>query len=225
MLVKSAFNRRAPSLGASGRSAFGVRVKRVLDVLLALGVGLFFLPIIVVAAVMISVTDGAPILFRQVRVGRNGTHFVCFKFRTMTRDSEVRLKAVLDTDPERRAEWEETRKLKDDPRILGKVGWFLRKSSLDELPQLLNVLNGDMSIVGPRPMVPDELERYGDKLSRVLSVKPGLTGPWQVSGRSDTTYDERIRLDYAYARSWSLKQDFDIVLKTVQVVLTGRGAY
>ncbi|MEO1721140.1 MAG: sugar transferase [Pseudomonadota bacterium] len=200
-------------------------MKRVLDVLLALGVGLFFLPIIVVAAVMISVTDGAPILFRQVRVGRNGTHFVCFKFRTMTRDSEVRLKAVLDTDPERRAEWEETRKLKDDPRILGKVGWFLRKSSLDELPQLLNVLNGDMSIVGPRPMVPDELERYGDKLSRVLSVKPGLTGPWQVSGRSDTTYDERIRLDYAYARSWSLKQDFDIVLKTVQVVLTGRGAY
>ncbi|MEN0045394.1 MAG: sugar transferase, partial [Pseudomonadota bacterium] len=135
------------------------------------------------------------------------------------------LKAVLDTDPVRRAEWEETRKLKDDPRILGKVGWFLRKSSLDELPQLLNVLNGDMSIVGPRPMVPDELERYGDKLSRVLSVKPGLTGPWQVSGRSDTTYDERIRLDYAYARSLSLKQDFDIVLKTVQVVLTGRGAY
>ncbi|MEO0953229.1 MAG: sugar transferase [Pseudomonadota bacterium] len=200
-------------------------MKRFLDVLLALGVGLFFLPVIVIAAVMISMTDGAPILFRQVRVGRNGTHFVCFKFRTMTRDSEARLKAVLDTDPERRAEWEETRKLKDDPRILGKVGWFLRKSSLDELPQLLNVLNGDMSIVGPRPMVPDELERYGDKLSRVLSVKPGLTGPWQVSGRSDTTYDERIRLDYAYARSWSLKQDFDIVLKTVQVVLTGRGAY
>lgn len=168
--------------------------------------------------------DGGDVFYGQIRIGRNGRPFKCWKFRSMVVDAGKKLQQLLENDPVARAEWEATFKLKNDPRIT-RVGRFLRKTSLDELPQLYNVLRGEMSLVGPRPIVEDEKKYYGDRLGHYLSVSPGITGLWQISGRNDTTYEERVALDCAYVQNWSLKTDIVILLKTLNVLLTRKGAY
>ena len=143
----------------------------------------------------------------------------------MARDGDAILARLLAEDPEARAEWEAARKLREDPRVIPGIGSFLRKTSLDELPQIFNVLRGEMSAVGPRPVTEEELAQYGADLPRYLSLRPGLTGPWQVGGRSDTSFAERVRLDVAYARSNSLRKDIGIILATPFAVFARRGAY
>lgn len=166
---------------------------------------------------------GGPVLFRQQRIGRGGAIFNCLKFRTMCVDAEQRLMEHLAQNPEAAREWHQRKKLSHDPRVTG-LGRFLRKSSLDELPQLLNVLRGDMSIVGPRPIVHDEIEKYGQHFQTYCSVLPGITGLWQISGRSNVSYDERVRLDVEYVQTWSVATDIKIIAKTVPAVLWGHGA-
>ena len=150
---------------------------------------------LILVALTIWVADGRPVIYRHRRIGRDGAAFDCLKFRTMARDADRALAAHLARSPAARAEWEATRKLRDDPRILGGLGRFLRRTSLDELPQILNVLRGEMSLVGPRPIVREELVHYGGQSRWYLAVRPGVTGPWQVGGRSDTSYATRVRLD------------------------------
>jgi Undecaprenyl-phosphate galactose phosphotransferase WbaP len=168
--------------------------------------------------------DGGPAFYGHTRVGKNGKPFKCWKFRSMVMNSQEILKELLEKDPAAREEFEQTFKLKNDPRIT-KVGHFLRKSSLDEIPQLFNVLCGEMSLVGPRPVVEAERSYYADKFSYYTSVKPGITGLWQISGRSDTGYPLRVQLDSNYVKEWSLWNDIIILFKTVHVVLTRKGAY
>lgn len=189
-------------------------------VLLALPI---LLPLVLLVALLLLITDGGPVLYAQTRVGRHGKPFRCWKFRTMVRDADAALERALAADPALRLEWMAQRKLRADPRI-HPVGHFLRRSSLDELPQLWNVLVGDMSFVGPRPVVPDELHFYGAFAADYMAVRPGLTGAWQVSGRSNTTYDERVLLDVDYVRNMSFGTDLRIVAKTVKVVLAQTGA-
>ena len=199
-------------------------LKRALDLfgaavlLLALAVPLCLIALLVRA-------DGGPALFAHRRVGRGGASFDCLKFRTMVPDAEARLAALLESDPAARAEWQATRKLRNDPRITW-IGRFLRASSLDELPQLINVLRGEMSLVGPRPVPAAELAAcYGAAAEHYRSVRPGITGPWQVSGRNDTSYAQRVALDVAYATRPSLREDLRILLRTPAAVLLRRGAY
>ena len=168
--------------------------------------------------------DGGPALYGHLRVGRNGRKFRCLKFRSMVVNADQVLKQVLETDPQARAEWERDFKLKNDVRVT-RVGQFLRRTSLDELPQLWNVVRGDMSLVGPRPVIDQELERYGADVDYYLMTKPGMTGLWQVSGRSDTDYATRVSLDVAYVKGWSLSRDIAILFKTFKVVVQGSGAY
>jgi len=180
-------------------------------------------PLLLVVAAMIWRTDGAPILFAHYRVGYGGRLFRCMKFRTMRRDSEQVLAKLLKDDPEARAEWKRDQKLANDPRITP-IGRFLRNTSLDELPQLLNVLRGDMNLVGPRPITVEELTRYGMVRWHYLSVPPGITGLWQVSGRNNTSYEERVALDERYVEQRSVWGDIAILAKTVRVVITKEGA-
>ena len=167
---------------------------------------------------------GGPIFFGHTRIGKGGRRFKCLKFRTMVPDADRVLEEYLEQHPERREEWERHHKLRHDPRIT-RMGAWLRRTSLDELPQLINVVRGEMSLVGPRPVVADELDRYGDNLFYYVESKPGLTGLWQVSGRSDVTYRQRVHLDSWYVRNWSLWCDLVILIKTPKVVLKGFGAY
>ena len=163
-------------------------------------------------------------LIKHRRVGRGGVLFPCFKFRTMVVNAEDVLQEHLDADVDARQEWSATRKLKSDPRITP-IGRMLRKSSVDELPQLLNVLRGEMSLVGPRPIVEPEVHHYGAVIHQYLKVRPGLTGSWQVSGRSDASYARRVQMDADYVRNWSFGRDLIILIKTVPAVLTSRGSY
>lgn len=189
----------------------------------ALAALVFFLPFIVLVVTLLVLTDGWPILFAHERVGRHGRPFKCLKFRTMANNANERLAALLASDPVARAEWEANQKLENDPRVTC-IGALLRKSSLDELPQFWNVLRGDMALVGPRPIVANEAHHYGEHYAEYLSVKPGVTGLWQVSGRSDTTYSERVALDVDYIRNRPFKRDLGILLRTVGVVLSRSGA-
>jgi exopolysaccharide production protein ExoY len=197
--------------------------KAVFDRCFAVFALLFFAPFLIIISLVIFLGDGGPILFRHKRVGRDGRIFSCLKFRTMANDAEDRLKAILASDPKARAEWEANQKLEDDPRITC-VGEFFRKTSLDELPQFWNVLRGEMSVVGPRPIVADEARHYGEHFEDYLSVRPGVTGLWQVMGRSRTTYDERVAMDVDYVRNRSFRMDLWIILKTVKVMLFRDGA-
>lgn len=208
----------------SWRSSKSRSAKKLLDIFLALASLTFFLPVFLLICLALFLQDGAPIFYKQRRIGLNGREFSCFKFRSMVRDSDARLQALLETSRESREEWVQTRKLKKDPRIHA-VGAFLRRSSLDELPQLLNVLRGDMSIVGPRPIVREEIHLYGDDFAHYVAVKPGLTGLWQVSGRNDVSYQERVSLDRRYVETRSLRLDLSLIAKTAVVLLTSRGAY
>jgi exopolysaccharide production protein ExoY len=197
---------------------------RIFDVAVALAVIAFAAPLLIAIAIAIRLQDGGPALYRQSRIGLNGRQFHCLKFRSMLVDSDAALAAHLEADPHARLEWAQTQKLRNDPRITT-VGQFLRKSSLDEFPQFFNVLRGDMSIVGPRPIVAAEVSRYGRYFSHYSSVRPGVTGLWQVSGRSDVSYRRRVMMDVVYARSRSVLLDFKILLKTPVVVLLSRGSY
>lgn len=168
--------------------------------------------------------DGGSAIYSQIRIGQDGKAFHCYKFRTMSMDALTILRELLENDLEAKEEWDKSFKLKNDPRIT-EIGKFLRRTSLDELPQLWNVLRGDMSLVGPRPVIRQELSFYGDDLNYYYMTKPGMTGLWQISGRSDTTYSTRVYLDAWYVKNWSLWNDITILAKTVGVVLKGKGAY
>lgn len=198
--------------------------KRLFDLLLSFCSLIVLLPLCLVVAIAIRIDSPGPILFAHRRVGRGGREFPCYKFRTMVPDAEAVLERYLVENPKRREEWEKEYKLKGDPRVT-RVGAFLRRTSLDELPQFFNVLTGEMSLVGPRPIVEKEIPKYGDAFQDFCLVRPGITGIWQVNGRSDTTYDERVAMDSWYVRNWSLWIDLVYLLKTVKVVLSGRGAY
>ena len=198
-------------------------VKRALDV--TAGVILLFLlaPLMLLIAALIRAGDSGPALFRQNRIGRGGKSFRCWKFRTMACNADEALQRLLATDPVAAQEWAESQKLTCDPRITP-LGAFLRRSSLDELPQLFNIVTGDMSFVGPRPIVAAERERYGEAFTHCFSVPPGLTGLWQISGRSDCSYATRVSLDSQYASEWHLLLDAKILVKTVPAVLLQKGS-
>jgi exopolysaccharide production protein ExoY len=198
-------------------------LQRVLDIVGATLLGIVFLPLILAVAVLLR-REGGHTIFRHRRVGRNGEAFDCLKFRSMVPDADRVLRELLERHPELKAEWLRDHKLRDDPRITA-VGRFLRRTSLDELPQLWNVIRGEMSLVGPRPVVREELLRYGRHLHRYLAAKPGITGLWQVTGRNDTDYRRRVVLDVYYVRRQSVLLDLYILLKTTHVVLGGSGAY
>ena len=198
--------------------------KRVFDLIATIGGGLLILPILLVLAVLVGIDNKGRIIFAHRRVGQNGKLFPCYKFQSMVSDAQERLEEYLAKNPEARKEWEESFKLTNDPRVT-KLGAFLRKTSLDELPQLWNVLMGDMSLVGPRPIVTKEIERYGDYIREYYMVPPGITGMWQVNGRSDTTYEERVAMDTWYVRNWSVWIDLVYLFKTIKTVFTGKGAY
>ncbi len=182
------------------------------------------IPVFLFLMLLTKLTSRGPIFYGHKRVGKNGKEFKCWKFRSMCIDADKKLDEILANNPEMRAEWEKDRKFQNDPRVT-KFGKFLRKTSLDELPQLINILLGQMSFVGPRPVTEPELDRYGEYKDFVLSVTPGLSGMWQTSGRSDTEYEERIALDLYYIQNWSIWLDIWILIKTVYVVIKGRGAY
>ena len=199
-------------------------LKRLMDLMIAVPMALFLLPAYALLAVIIYSDDKGPVLFKQSRRGQNGEYFTCLKFRTMVTDATARLERVLDSDPALRAEWEATQKLKEDPRITG-IGGFLRKYSLDELPQLWNIIKGEMSIVGPRPIVEDEVRRYGADIDHYDEVRPGVVGLWQISGRNDTSYDERVQLDVTYAQTRNILLDLKILFGSIPAILLKRGAY
>lgn len=197
--------------------------KRAFDVLAASTMLIFALPAMFFIAVIMFSTDRGPIFFGHERIGLNGRRFRCLKFRSMVVNSQEALQRHLELFPQARAEWEATQKLRNDPRIT-RLGRFLRVTSLDELPQLINVIRGDMSLVGPRPIVEDEVVRYADDIAHYSAVRPGITGLWQVSGRSDVGYDQRVQLDSTYVREWSFAGDMVILLKTVKVVALRTGS-
>jgi Undecaprenyl-phosphate galactose phosphotransferase WbaP len=214
---------QAIGLERDRKSLFPI-AKRALDIIGA-GLGLVVLsPFFLIVALMVR-ADGGPAFFAHQRVGRGGKLFGCMKFRSMVIDSQARLEALLANDPAARAEWEATRKLKNDPRIT-RIGRFLRSTSLDELPQLINVLRGEMSLVGPRPVQEAEIDRYyGASAAHYMAVRPGITGLWQVSGRSETSYESRVALDVAYVSRPSMIADLTILLRTPVAVLSRRGAH
>jgi len=184
----------------------------------------FLAPIMLCVALAVYMQDGGAVVFAHRRIGRHGRHFHCLKFRSMAVDAEARLQQLLASDPVARAEWEKDHKLRNDPRVT-RLGAFLRKTSLDELPQLFNVLRGEMSLVGPRPIVDGEVAKYGRRFEQYCAVKPGITGLWQVSGRNDTTYRARVAMDCIYARRRNVGMDAFIIAATVPAVLTRRGSY
>ena len=205
-------------------STWNRAVKRSFDLVAVVLGGVFAVPMILAIAAAIRLTSPGPVFYTQPRLGRDGREFRIWKFRSMVVDAEERLAKLLAEDPAARREWEATQKLTNDPRVT-KVGRFLRATSLDELPQLLNVLRGQMSLVGPRPIVAAEVEKYGEAYGLYTQVRPGMTGYWQVSGRSDTSYEYRVELDTYYVRNWSVWLDLDLILRTFAAVLRRDGAY
>ena len=199
------------------------RLKRSFDFAAAAAILMMFLPLILFVG-FVLLTQGRPLLIRHRRIGRGGQSFPCLKFRTMVVDAEAVLQRHLAENPAAREEWDSSHKLKDDPRITA-LGRVLRKSSLDELPQLINVLRGEMSLVGPRPIVASEVIHYGIHIERYHEVRPGLTGAWQVSGRSDVSYDQRVALDCAYVAGRSFGRDLGILVLTIPAVLKSKGSY
>jgi exopolysaccharide production protein ExoY len=202
----------------------GGAYKRILDIAVSGAAIVLLSPILAIVAVAIKLCDGGPIFFMHGRIGFGGQPFTCLKFRTMNVDAEPRLKEYLLANPLAAEEWNTTQKLKRDPRLTA-IGGPLRRSSIDELPQLINVLRGDMSLVGPRPVVAEEVARYGRDVAHYFSVRPGLTGAWQVSGRNDLSYAERVRLDAEYCMTWSPIKDVLIMLRTIPILFSGRGSY
>lgn len=199
-------------------------VKRGIDIVASLVLIGLLLPFVLVVSLAVVLDSWGPILFVQRRVGRNGREFPLLKFRTMVVEGEAALAEHIDSDGELLQEWERSRKLRNDPRVT-RVGRLLRRHSIDELPQIINVLCGHMSLVGPRPVPKEETAYFGEHADQILSVRPGLTGLWAVSGRNDISYRERAELEYRYAVDWSLRLDLTILLRTIPAVLHGHGAY
>jgi undecaprenyl-phosphate galactose phosphotransferase len=199
-------------------------IKAIFDKVLSITLFILFLPIILILYVIVYISTKGDPVYKQRRIGKDGKSFHIYKFRTMHADADKMLEEMLENDPELKAEWQREFKLKDDPRIT-RVGKFLRRTSLDELPQLYNVFQGKMSLVGPRPIIADEIPKYGEYFKYFTAVKPGITGLWQVSGRNDISYEERVRLDVWYVRNWSLELDIMILVKTAAIVLLRRGSY
>jgi Undecaprenyl-phosphate galactose phosphotransferase WbaP len=200
------------------------RLARILDISLILLAAPYIIVAFLVITILIKLDSPGPVFYYQIRIGRFGRKFHVYKFRTMVQNADQILQKYLDNSPELKGQWLATHKLKQDPRVT-RLGAMLRKSSLDELPQLWNIIIGDMSLIGPRPIVDAEVEKYGKCFNLYVQVRPGLTGLWQVSGRNDTTYEHRVELDEYYIRNKSLKLDFQILWKTVSVVLKKTGAY
>jgi len=209
---------------AAGISPIGGLAKRGFDILGAVMGILLLGPLFIMIAALIKITDGGSIFYGHPRVGHNGDEFKCLKFRTMVPNGDAVLRNHLRQNPDEMIEWTTTRKLKNDPRIT-RVGAVLRKLSLDELPQLANVLRGEMSLVGPRPVVDDELALYGRFAAYYLKARPGLTGLWQISGRNDVSYDARVAFDREYVENWSLTSDVWIIVRTVPAVCAQQGSY
>jgi len=200
------------------------RLKRVLDLGATVVGGIFVLPLIAALALLVRLESSGPVLYADKRMGRDGELFSCLKFRTMVPDAEGLLQTVLSENEEARAEYIEYHKLRDDPRVT-LVGRFLRKTSLDELPQLWNVLRGDMSLVGPRPYLPRESIDIGATQGEILRVPPGITGPWQVTGRNHATFADRVQMDVSYVADWSVWLDLVLLVRTIGCVLFSRSAY
>lgn len=199
-------------------------LSRVFDIVFSVIVLIAVAPVLLVLIIIFQIDNPGSVFFVQERIGKNGARFPCLKLRTMVADAPERLTALLRDSPEARAEWDAHHKLRNDPRVTA-LGRFARNHSLDELPQLVNILLGHMSVVGPRPIVEAEIWRYGPLFADYCSVRPGLTGLWQVSGRNDVSYDQRVRLDRDYARSKSFLLDLKIIARTFGVVVAARGAY
>lgn len=199
-------------------------MRRLFDIGVASAILLIVLPFLLVLAVVLYVSDPGPLFYRHRRIGFRGRYFQCLKFRSMKVNGDAILTDHLRRNPDARREWDETQKLKTDPRVTP-IGAIVRKLSLDEFPQLLNVLAGDMSIVGPRPIVEAEVRRYGDHFEHYCLVRPGLTGLWQTSGRNNTSYQQRVEMDVTYVGRRSLMLDTWLILKTVPAVLLARGSY
>jgi lipopolysaccharide/colanic/teichoic acid biosynthesis glycosyltransferase len=204
-------------------AVIGHVMKRAFDIVAAVCAIIVLSPLLVAIALMVR-RDGGPALYGHTRVGRHGQTFRCLKFRSMVVNSDLVLQDLLARDPEARAEWERGFKLKNDVRVT-RIGHFLRRTSIDELPQIWNVLRGEMSFVGPRPIIDQELERYGEASQYYLMVTPGITGLWQVSGRNDVDYATRVSLDVSYVTNWTFHTDMGILFKTFFVVIRGKGAY
>lgn len=210
-----------PAIPREGRDPLGA--SRPFDLIVASALLIFALPLMLFCAVAVLLSGPGPIVFRQTRIGRGGQQFTCLKFRTMVFDADLAMQRLLKSCAEAQTEWEALQKLQHDPRVTA-TGRFLRRYCLDELPQIFNVLAGQMSVVGPRPIVADEIARYGENFADYCSIKPGLTGLWQISGRHALAYEERVRLDTAYARSKSLRGDLTILWRTVPIVLRGENS-
>jgi Undecaprenyl-phosphate galactose phosphotransferase WbaP len=210
-----------------GTSSFASRIslilKRCFDFTFALLALILLFPLLIVLCVIIK-SDGGSIFFLHTRVGYRGRLFNCIKFRTMKENNREILNHYLATDPAAAAEWRESQKLRNDPRVT-RIGRFLRATSLDELPQLFNVLRNQMSLVGPRPIVIDEVKRYDRNIAYYIAVFPGITGLWQVSGRSNTSYERRVELDVYYVQTWSLLRDISILFMTIPAVILRKGAH
>ncbi len=214
----------AGQLGPGLRDPTALFIKRIVDITVALLLLLPAIPFAVLIALAIVLDSPGPVFFVHTRIGRANRTFRLLKFRTMVRDADDVLEHYLDARPDLRSEWLKTHKLKIDPRVT-RVGRLLRRSSLDELPQLISVLRGEMSMVGPRPIVAEEVPKYGPVFELYVQVRPGLTGLWQCSGRTDTSYRARTELDLKYLRERTLWLDLKLLLKTVRVVVLGHGAY
>jgi undecaprenyl-phosphate galactose phosphotransferase len=205
-------------------SGVGRRLKRVVDLIVSALAIVVLSPLYIVTSIIIRLDSPGPVFYRHRRLGRNMRELRILKFRTMHRDADKRLKELLDSDPALKKEFEEKFKLTHDPRVT-RVGRFLRKFSIDELPQFFNILAGQMSFVGPRPIVDDEVKYYKEHSLAMFRVPPGATGRWQVSGRNDTSYGERVDMDTRYVQEWTFWEDLRIILKTPRAVLSRRGSY
>jgi exopolysaccharide production protein ExoY len=215
-LTSNSQNTAHPPLGGS--------FKRIFDVLGAASGLVVLSPLFILLALLVKFSDKGRVFYGHRRIGRNGEVFACLKFRTMVENGDEVLAIYFAKNPSAREEWNATRKLQNDPRVT-RVGAVLRKLSLDELPQIFNILRGDMSIVGPRPVVKDELDLYGNSAGFYLKSRPGLTGLWQISGRNDVSYGTRVAFDRQYVENWSFAEDLKIIAKTVPAVLSSRGSY
>lgn len=200
-------------------------VKRTFDLCFSASLTIALLPLYCLIALIVGLTSRGPIIYGHKRVGRGGKAFNCYKFRTMYKDADERLKLILQENPHLNQEWKKSRKLQNDPRVTP-IGSFLRKTSLDELPQFWNVLKGDLSVTGPRPVVEEEVRLHlGLKAAKILSIRPGITGIWQTSGRSSISYEQRIALDEKYVDEHTLWMDIKLVLKTIPCMIFSKGAY
>lgn len=205
-------------------SPFNLLLKKFFDFIVALITIILLSPLFIIIALLVKLSSKGPLLYKAKRVGKKHKTIYIYKFRTMYADAETRLKELLQSNPKLKKEFEQTFKLKNDPRITP-LGKFFRKYSLDEIPQLFNVLKFDLSLVGPRPIVKNEIRKYGEHFNEVIVVAPGITGLWQVSGRNDTSYNQRIQFDIFYIRNWSLWLDIKILFMTIPTVIKGSGAY